>query len=1128
MANDPTPNDQVANRPGQTAPVPLPSALQPSTDQTPAEFSGWDKLFAKQGQEPAGWKNLVSETGHVPMLTPDGKQSGDVPLPRAKEARTAGFHLAVPMVAPNRTAGWVPYHRVSEAIASGFQHVNDTMAAAADELSSLTSVGLLPAFLKTPRGQEISQQFNQEIHDIIHNPEKRLNTLVGMVGAGGGEIGEGGEGLEEALGAKPGAPKKIAETSQAPIPEETKVPEPKAPEKPVPAETKVPRTLEAKATEPSKYEVPAKAEPEPEEKGQVVPKPTYHGEPVRVPTERTTGEFDAAIKEGKAVPAGIQKGDPEIDLPNLVLFHDPATGSTLALPDSQVTAPNVRAQLRTSRAAYLKAKPQESETVQPGHPLHIPEEPATETSPEKAEATEKGSEDLVMQQRKERQPALPSPYKVRVEYTDEDGTPKQTFEDIQAYTARDAIERAQKKFPDASEWGIQSVGDRPVSSTYTVPTGKMLSFPNSLGLEGDERVARDARTMYHELGHAMVGQKEGIVNKGIVRHTYPGLTGARAAILWDSSASDIYEPGKMSVAFGSRGNLVGARVIKPDRLPGMIRTHMAGIAADELRGIPRNQNNNFSIRERDSDGRLAYQDLRNAGISDERAREIMNQAVDDAKEYLTHPAVKSVIDENALVREPDLSKQFHMSPERLRSMHEEVQRRMANEQKRQGKLGFADNGGDNGGRGQGITASIPGAQSQSPSGIGQSVSPEGEVKPAENVPGLLDTLRGASKPLENPNPVKPTSEPTPGSGSAIKPADTPAEAVPPTNTLTHPKAKEYAASVLRISAKIGKDAAINSGRRIVANGSTAPGEHPELQQLTDWLNQWESTVTSKELEDRMTMMKDNPLKVIGSGESNALPAPQPPVNKNLLQVSADAKTIKGEKLGYMTGIMYLAPDTTSGIANTCPFATEGCRKACLFTAGRAGIFPKINQARIAKTASFKFSRPEFMDQLGKNIKALVRKAGREGYKPAVRLNGTSDLPWENVKTSEGKNIFEQFPDVQFYDYTKNPGRMDQYVKGEMPSNYHLTFSRSESNDPATIEILKNGGNAAVVFDTKKGYALPKEWNGFKVIDGDESDVRFIDGKSQVIGLRAKGKARKDTSGFVLNVEPGEKLAPKSK
>jgi len=111
---------------------------------------------------------------------------------------------------------------------------------------------------------------------------------------------------------------------------------------------------------------------------------------------------------------------------------------------------------------------------------------------------------------------------------------------------------------------------------------------------------------------------------------------------------------------------------------------------------------------------------------------------------------------------------------------------------------------------------------------------------------------------------------------------------------------------------------------------------------------------------------------------------------------------------------------------------------------------------------------------------------------------------------EYPNIMEAFSTVQFYDYTKHRNRRD------LPSNYHLTFSRSEANNDAALEWLAAGGNVAVVFDTKKGQALPETWNGYRVIDGDLTDLRFLDDKNVVVGLRAKGPARKDTSGFVVH------------
>ena len=217
----------------------------------------------------------------------------------------------------------------------------------------------------------------------------------------------------------------------------------------------------------------------------------------------------------------------------------------------------------------------------------------------------------------------------------------------------------------------------------------------------------------------------------------------------------------------------------------------------------------------------------------------------------------------------------------------------------------------------------------------------------------------------------------------------------------------------------------------------------------------------------------------------------------------NTKTVKGESLGYMTFIMHLAPSTLSGY-NTCPMASEGCASACLNTAGR-GRFTATQEARIRKTKWFFERRHSFMLQLVKDIEAAIRKAGREGMTPVFRLNGTSDIRWETVPIVGGfRNIMERFPTVQFYDYTKLTNRRD------IPSNYHLTFSRSESNDGYVVEMMNRGMNVAVVFDT-----LPETYLGAKVIDGTETDLRFLDEKGVIVGLLAKGKAKKDTSGFTI-------------
>ena len=217
----------------------------------------------------------------------------------------------------------------------------------------------------------------------------------------------------------------------------------------------------------------------------------------------------------------------------------------------------------------------------------------------------------------------------------------------------------------------------------------------------------------------------------------------------------------------------------------------------------------------------------------------------------------------------------------------------------------------------------------------------------------------------------------------------------------------------------------------------------------------------------------------------------------------NTKTVKGETLGYQTYIMHLAPSTLSGY-NTCPMASAGCAAACLNTAGR-GRFTAIQEARIRKTKWFFEDRESFMAQLVKDIQAAIRKADREQMIPVFRLNGTSDIRWETVPVVGGfRNIMERFPTVQFYDYTKLANRRD------IPSNYHLTFSRSESNDGYVVEMMNRGVNVAVVFDT-----LPEMYLGAKVIDGTETDLRFLDEKGVIVGLLAKGKAKKDNSGFTI-------------
>jgi hypothetical protein len=233
---------------------------------------------------------------------------------------------------------------------------------------------------------------------------------------------------------------------------------------------------------------------------------------------------------------------------------------------------------------------------------------------------------------------------------------------------------------------------------------------------------------------------------------------------------------------------------------------------------------------------------------------------------------------------------------------------------------------------------------------------------------------------------------------------------------------------------------------------------------------------------------------------------------NLLSLAADAKTIKGQKFGYYTGIQYLAPAGASGVINTCASASNGCREACLFTAGRAGIFKKINEARVRKTILFAKTPETYFPLLVKDIESLIKKASKDNMTPCVRPNGTSDIMWEIYrKNLGGKNIFELFPSIQFYDYTKHFKRMMDFLSGKLPSNYYLTFSRSEDNQAECEQVLKAGGNIAVVFEK----TLPETYLGYKVINGDETDLRFTDEKNVVVGLKAKGKAKKDLIGFIV-------------
>ena len=248
--------------------------------------------------------------------------------------------------------------------------------------------------------------------------------------------------------------------------------------------------------------------------------------------------------------------------------------------------------------------------------------------------------------------------------------------------------------------------------------------------------------------------------------------------------------------------------------------------------------------------------------------------------------------------------------------------------------------------------------------------------------------------------------------------------------------------------------------------------------------------------------KDKPITILSKGETNA-------------------KLVKGitEKADVM--ILHFLPHNRADVLmdrkvkrTMCPFAIMAqCHEACLNTAGRGGIIKKgettntIEIARLRRTLLFLDEREKFLAQLHKEITAFVIRCKKNDKKPCVRLNGTSDIQWE-YELHEGKNMFEHFPEVQFYDYTKIPTR-----KVDKIPNYHLTWSYSEANEKYAKMFDKVPNNKAVVFRDKE---LPSMFKGLKVIDGDKTDMRFLDKPNRVVGLKAKGKARKDYTGFVID------------
>jgi hypothetical protein len=220
----------------------------------------------------------------------------------------------------------------------------------------------------------------------------------------------------------------------------------------------------------------------------------------------------------------------------------------------------------------------------------------------------------------------------------------------------------------------------------------------------------------------------------------------------------------------------------------------------------------------------------------------------------------------------------------------------------------------------------------------------------------------------------------------------------------------------------------------------------------------------------------------------------------------NAKTSKGYKAGYLTGIVYLMPDS-----KLCPMSeTAQCAEACLVSAGR-GRFDSVAIARRERTRLFRDDRSLFLSLLCAEIDGLITKANKLGKTPCVRLNGTSDLDWSRIFVGD-ETLFERYSSVQFYDYTKSPSIVRKATK---VANWHVTMSYSEANAHYSAlsfaAMREHGVNLAVVFGDK----LPEYWHGLRVIDGDKDDLRFRDPAYVIVGLTAKGKAKQDQTGFVV-------------
>ena len=233
-----------------------------------------------------------------------------------------------------------------------------------------------------------------------------------------------------------------------------------------------------------------------------------------------------------------------------------------------------------------------------------------------------------------------------------------------------------------------------------------------------------------------------------------------------------------------------------------------------------------------------------------------------------------------------------------------------------------------------------------------------------------------------------------------------------------------------------------------------------------------------------------------------------PVKNLLSKGSTNSKTAKNSVETY---ILYLAPHKqNSKKINICPKASKGCAAACLFSAGR-GKFSNVIASRTNKTEYYLSDKKTFINQLSNELIKIANKSIKQNKKIAIRLNGTSDLDFiELIKQYNNLDLLHnnKFKNLLFYDYTAILGKIKKYIN----TPYSLTLSRKENNESEILQALKLGGNVAAVFNGN----LPTKYKGYSVINGDSSDLEMLYNKNVILGLKAKGEAKKDRSGFVIN------------